>query len=83
MIWTFAIIVILMSVGVVIYPLFRGKIQKYEVTGNFQLDSSQADFFLAALLDLEEDFTLGRLSKEDYNQQKNNLQRKYLNIQKK
>ena len=83
MIWIFAIIVILMSVGVVIYPLFRGKIQQYEVPENFQLDSSQADLCLTALLDLEDDYTLGRLSESDYIQQKNFLQRKYLNTQKK
>ena len=83
MIWTYAVIVILGSVGVITYPLFRSKIQKYEIPENYQLDTSQADFFLTALSDLEDDYTLGRLSESDYNQQKIILQRNYLNLQRK
>ena len=83
MIWTFSLIVILVSVGVIIYPLFKSKIQKYEITENFQLDSSQADFCLSALSDLEDDYALGRLSESDYNQQKIFLQRNYLELQRK
>ena len=83
MIWTFAVIVILGSVGVITYPLFRSKIQKYEIPENYQLDTSQADFYLAALSDLEDDYALGRLSESDYNQQKIFLQRNYLKLQKK
>ena len=83
MIWTFAVIVILGSVGVITYPLFRNKIQKYEIPENYQLDTSQADFFLTALSDLEDDYALGRLSESDYDQQKIFLQRNYLKLQKK
>ena len=83
MIWTFAVIVILGSVGVITYPLFRSKIQKYEIPENYQLDTSQADFRLTALSDLEDDYALGRLSESDYNQQKIFLQRNYLKLQKK
>jgi len=83
MIWTFAVIVILGSVGVITYPLFRSKIQKYEIPENYELDSSQADFCLAALSDLDDDYVLGRLSELDYNQQKIFLQRNYLKLQKK
>ena len=83
MIWTFAVIVILGSVGVITYPLFRSKIQKYEIPENYQQDSCQADLCLNALSDLEEDHALGRLSESDYNQQKIFLQRNYLKLQKK
>ena len=83
MIWTFAVIVILGSVGGITYPLFRGKIQKYEIPENYQLDTSKADFCLTALSDLEDDYALGRLSESDYNQQKIILQRNYLNLQRK
>jgi len=83
MIWTFAVIVILGSVGVITYPLFRSKIQNYEIPGNYQLDTSQADFWLTALSDLEDDYALGRLSESDYNQQKIFLQRNYLKLQNK
>ena len=83
MILTFAVIVILGSVGVITYPMFWRKIQKYEIPKNYQLDSSQADSCLTALSDLEEDYSLRRLSESDYNQQKVFLQRKYLKLQKK
>ena len=83
MIWTFAIIIGLGSVGVVTYPLFRSKIQKYEIPKNYQLDSSQADYWLTGLSDLEDDYALGHLSESDYNQQKIFLQRNYLKLQKK
>ena len=83
MIWTFVVVVIFGSVGVITYPLFKNKIQKYEIPENYQLDTSQADFYLTALSDLEDDYALGRLSESDYNQQKIVLQRKYLEIQKK
>ena len=83
MIWTFALIVILGSVGGITYPLFRSKIQKYEIPENYQLDSSQADLFLTALSDVEDDYALCRLSESDYNQQKIFLQRYYLKLQKK
>ena len=80
MIWTFALIVILGSVGVITYPLFRSEIQKYDIPENYQLDTSQADLCLTALSDLEDDYTLGRLSELDYNQQKIFLQRNYLKL---
>ncbi len=83
MIWTFAVIVILGSVGAITYPMFRSKIKKYEIPENYQLDIIQADFFLTALSDLEDDYILGRLSESDYNQQKIYLQRNYLKLQKK
>ena len=83
MIWTFVVVVIFGSVGVITYPLFRSKIQNYEIPKNYQIDSSQSDYFLTALSDLEDDYTLGRLSESDYNQQKIFLQRNYLKLQKK
>ena len=83
MIWTFAVIVILGSVGVITYPLFRSKIQKYEIPENYQLDTSQKDFWLTSLSDLEDDYALGRLSESDYNQQKIFLKRNYLKLQRK
>ena len=83
MVWIFAVIVILGAVGVITYPLFRSKILKYEILEIYQLDTSQADFCLTALSDLEDDYALGRLSESDYNYQKIFLQRNYLKLQKK
>ena len=83
MIWTFTIIVILLSVGVISFPLFRSRLQKYEVPENYQIDSREADYCLISLSDLEDDYALGRLSESDYDQQKIFLQRNYLKLQKK
>ena len=83
MVWIFAVIVILGAVGVITYPLFRSKILKYEIPEIYQLDTSQADFCLNALSDLEDDYALERLSESDYNQQKIFLQRNYLKLQRK
>ena len=83
MIWTFGVIIILGSVGVITYPLFISKIHKYEIPKNYQLDTIQADFCLTALSDLEDDYALGRLTDSDYNQQKIFLQRNYLKLQSK
>ena len=83
MIGAFTLIVILGSVVIITYPLFRGKIQKHEISEKYKLDSSQEDFCLTALSDLDDDYALGRLSESDYNQQKIYLQRNYLNLQRK
>ena len=56
---------------------------KYETPENYKLDTSQADFCLTALSDLEDDYALGRLSESDYNHQKIFFQKNYLNLQKK
>ena len=48
-----------------------------------QMDTSEVDFCLTALSDLEDDYALGRLSESDYNQQKIFLQRNYLKLQRK
>ena len=80
MIWTFGVIIILGSVGVITYPLFISKIHKYEIHKKYQLDTRQADFCLTAISDLEDDYALGRLSESDYNQQKIILQRNYLKL---
>ena len=83
MIWVFVVIVILGSVAVITYPMYRSKIQKYEIPENYQLDYSQANYCLTALSDLEDDYALGRLSESDYNHQKIFLESNDLKLQKK
>lgn len=82
MIWLFMFLIIVISVVAIAYPLFWSKLQSYELPGITELDFSQADSWLSALSDLEDDFALGRLSKPDYQQQKIFLQRGYLEWQK-
>lgn len=78
MIWTFILIVIVVSVVAITYPLFWSKLQCYELPGVAGQDYSLADSWLSALSDLEVDFSLGRMSKKEYQQQKVFLQRGYL-----
>ena len=81
MIWTFILIVIAGSVSAVAYPLFCSKLQPYELPGVAPLDFNEADSWLSALSDLEDDFALGRISNPDFQQQKIFLQRGYLKWQ--
>ena len=83
MIWTFILLIIAGSVSAVAYPLFRTKLQNYELPGTSAHDFSQADSWLSALSDLEDDLVLGRISKSDYKQQKIFFQRGYLEWQEK
>ena len=81
MIWTFILIVIVVSVVAITYPLFWSKLQCYELPGVAGQDYSLADSLLSALSDLEDDYALGRISEPDYQQQKILLQRDYLEWQ--
>ena len=78
MIWIFILIVIVVSVVVITYPLFWSKLLCYELPGVARQDYSLADAWLSALSDLEVDFSLGRMSKKEYQQQNLFLQRGYL-----
>ena len=83
MIWTFILLIIAGSVCALAYPLFKTKLQNYELSGTSAHDFSQADSWLSALSDLEDDLVLGRISKSDYQQQKIYFQRGYLEWQNK
>ena len=78
MIWTFIVIVIVVSVLVITYPLFWSKLQCYDLPEVAGQDYVIADSWLTALSDLEDDYALGRIAYPDYQQQKILLQRGYL-----
>ena len=78
MIWTFIIFIVAVSVATIAFPLFCNKLQFYQLPENPTQDYSQSDSWLSALSDLEVDFSLGRVSKKEYLQQKFFLQRGYL-----
>ena len=82
MIWTFIIFIVAVSVATIAFPLFWNKLQFYQLPENSTQDYSQADSWLSALSDLEDDLVLGRISKTDFQQQKLFLQRGYLDWQK-
>ncbi len=81
MIWTFILIVIVVSVVAITYPLFWSKLLCYELPGVDEQDYTLADYWLSALSDLEDDYALERISNPDYQQQKILLQRGYLEWQ--
>ena len=78
MTWAFVLLIILASVGVIAYPLFWKKLQKYSINNSSTRDINKTNFWLSALSDLEDDFALERITKIDYQKQKLILQRSYL-----
>lgn len=69
-----------LTIAIVTFPLFFGRLQQHELP-RLQVDTSEADALLNALSELEDDFQLGRLTREEYQQQKIRLQRQYLQLQ--
>ena len=81
MIFTFIFLIIAISVATIALPLFCDKLQPYQLPDNSNQDYSQADYLLSALSDLEVDYSLRRMSKKEYQQQKIFLQRAYLDVE--
>ena len=79
MILFFIFLIVILSVGTISYPLFFNNLQKHINKNTFKSDSINGNFWLSALSDLNEDYTLGKISKSDYQKQKTLLQRNYLN----
>ena len=71
----------ILTIGVVTFPLFFSRIQRHELQRDQTTpDTSESDALLSALSELEDDFQLGRLNKDEYQQQKIRLQRQYLKL---
>ncbi len=71
----------ILTIGVVTFPLFFSRIQRHELQRDqANPDTSESDALLSALSELEDDFQLGRLNKDEYQQQKIRLQRQYLKL---
>ena len=71
----------ILTIGVVTFPLFFSRIQRHELHRDQPTpDTSESDALLSALSELEDDFQLGRLNKDEYQQQKIRLQRQYLKL---
>ena len=71
----------ILTIGVVTFPLFFSRIQKHELQRDqAPPDTSESDALMSALSELEDDFQLGRLNKDEYQQQKIRLQRQYLKL---
>ena len=70
-----------LTIGVVTSPLFFSRIQRLELQEvKAKLDTGESDALLNALIELEDDSQLGRLNKDEYQQQKIRLQRQYLKL---
>ena len=83
MVVTFILLIVAVSVATIAFPLFWDKLQLYQLSGNSNQDYSQEDSWLSALSDLEVDYSLRRMSKKEYQQQKIFLQRAYLDVKEK
>ena len=71
----------ILTIGVVTFPLFFSRIQRHELQRDqVTPDTSESDALLSALSELEDDFQLGRLNKDEYQRQKIRLQRQYLKL---
>jgi len=79
LILVYSIILILLCVVIVGYPLFFERLRFFHLPENDQeylFDEQES--LLTALSELEDEYLLGKVSKEDYKQQKLLLNRKYL-----
>ena len=71
----------ILTIVVVTFPLFFSRIQRHELQkAEADLATSESDALLSALSELEDDFQLGRVNKDEYQQQKIRLQRQYLKL---
>ena len=82
MVFIFILIIILISVGTIAYPLYKKELQRHMIT-NSSTNQFNNNFWLSALSDLDDDFSLGRVSEKDYKKQKLKLQHSYLNSREK
>ena len=82
MILVYSIILILLCVIIVGYPLFFERLRFHHPEINPESDQEylfdEQESLLTALSELEDEYLLGKVSKEDYKQQKLLLNRKYL-----
>ena len=75
------VLLFVLTIAVVTFPLFFSRIQRHELQRDQAIpDTSESDALLSALSELEDDFQLGRLNKDEYQQQKIRLQRQYLKL---
>ncbi|MGK5093790.1 hypothetical protein WDW89_17485 [Deltaproteobacteria bacterium TL4] len=77
------VILSIVTVVIVIYPLFFQKIYQYELAERPSLDFNEVDSLLLALQDLDSDFELGSISQSDYERLKLYFQRQYLSLKRK
>jgi len=78
MVWTFILLIIILTVATISHPLFWNNLQRFSIPLDTDYDLNQANFLLSELSDLEEDFLFGRISNIEYEKQKIFIQRSYL-----
>ncbi len=83
MILAYSIILIVLCVVIVGYPLFFERLRFFhlpEMTPEYDQEHlfDEQESLLTTLSELEDEYLLGKVSKEDYKQQKLLLNRKYL-----
>ena len=74
----FSLILLVVTVGVIVYPLYFQEVSDYISGEESATGFNEQDALLSALTDLEEEYQLGRLSQEEYLRLKLHFQRLYL-----
>ncbi|MBF0287725.1 MAG: hypothetical protein HQM14_07885 [SAR324 cluster bacterium] len=74
----FSIFLFIITVIVIIYPLYFQKITKHISEETISSSFNEQDSLLSAITELEEEFQLGRLSDADYQHLKLHFQKRYL-----
>ena len=72
----------LICIFFVSYPLFFERLQKLQLPEKEHEDFSEQESLLVSLSELEEEYLLGKWSRQDYQRQKLQLQRLYLELKK-
>jgi hypothetical protein len=76
----FALIVVLIALGVISYPLVFGALEPYRLAEPEPQPYDERDALLESLSDLEQFHLAGKLSAADYEAQKTELQMRYLEV---
>ena len=78
----FSLILVVFCVLLVGFPLFFQELKPLQISKEKEKEFSEPESLLMSLIELDDEYLLGRQSKKDYQSQRLNLQRRYLELQK-
>ena len=78
MVFFYILIILFITIIFISYPLFLKKIEPIIKKSFISEENEEKIMLLSSILDLEDEFLLGKLSEKDFKKQKLIIQRKYL-----
>ena len=78
MVFFYILIILFITIIFISYPLFLKKIEQIIKKSFISEENEEKIMLLSSILDLEDEFLLGKLSEKDFKKQKLIIQRKYL-----